>query len=333
MSDWIAQARSAPIVDAASSFGIELGRNRSLGPCPHCGCERRGSTDTRAPIGMNASGDGWRCHKCGAAGDVVDLVAYCIVGRRLRDCQTTSQQTIVNWFKERGYVKDNAMPAPKQENKKITKSRPPKKEVQGLWLSTALVGDVLEVCEFLAARDFDIQGVSDVGFVRVSPAYSRYKWPKWWPSVWAKSYRLMTPAYDVDGNFVSLHARAVKQVKDGQGKTRWPKGFESGGLFMANRAGVKLLKGHKLDELRGVLICEGLTDLLRASVCALQSGLPIAIIAGTSGSFQHLSNVRIPKDVNVYTAMDPDTQGAKYLSQIRKALSSHQVRPIPLPEN
>jgi len=329
--DWIAQARNASLIDVASALNVKLGRNNSLGPCPHCGAEKRGSADVRAPIGMNATRNGWRCHQCGAVGDVVDLVAYAIIGKRLRECEKDGQHAVVTWFKGRGYVKDNGM-VPEKKASAPPKSRPPKSEVQQFWLSSMSVHDIVAVTEFLESRRFDLRSVGKVGFVRATAEMGQRSWPKWWPKIWAKSYRLVTPAYDTDGNFVSLHARAVVEVEKGRGKTRWPRGYESGGLFMANRLGVQLLKGHNLDDVRGLLICEGLTDLLRASACAVESEVPLAVLSGTSGSFKHLSKVQIPQDLPVYTAMDPDTQGAKYLSEIRKALSSHQVRPLPLSE-
>ena len=308
---------------------LKIGPSNSLGPCPQCGVDKRGSSDRRYPIGVNSGRDGWRCHKCGAGGDVVDLVAYFVAGRRLASCDKSAQLEVVNWFKEMGHVKDNGMPAPKPKREK--KKRPPKSEVQKLWLSTTPAAECSSSVKFLEGRAFDMERVGRLGFLRALPKPGQNDWPAWWPKAWAKTFRLMTPAYDADGNFVSLHARAV--APSDYGKTRWPKGYEAGGLFMANRLGVKLLKGQELGEIRGVLVCEGMTDLLRASLCALQSDLRIAIIAGTSGSFQHLADVKFPKDIRIYTAMDPDEGGAKYFAQIRKALSSHQIRPLPLPEN
>jgi len=327
--DWIAQAKSVSIMEAARRIGaLKAGPSNSLGPCPQCGAEKRGSSDRRYPIGVNSGRDGWRCHKCGVSGDVVDLVAYFVAGRRLADCGKSEQLEVVNWFKDVGHVKDNGMPTPKPKKEK---QRPPKAEVQKLWLATLQVEECSSSSKFLEDRQFDLEQITQLGFLRAAPRPSQHNWPKWWPKVWAKTYRLVTPAYDVAGNFVSLHARAVAPSE--QGKTRWPRGYEAGALFMANRLGVKLLKGQELGEIRGVLICEGMTDLLRASLCAVQSELRLAIIAGTSGSFQHLAQVRFPEDTQIYTAMDPDEGGAKYCAQIRKALSSHQIRPLPLPEN
>lgn len=330
--DWIAQAKQASMVDVASEIGISLGKSQSLTPCPACGSITRGSTDKRGPIGMNASREGWKCHSCEASGDVVDLVSFHIVGRRLKDCQTASQHKVVTWFKSAGLVKDSEMPT--ETKTKATKNRPPRGQVHQLWLNTQPVSEAEMVVEFLSSRHFDVDLVEGIGFVRATRKGADM--PAWWPKVWAKTYRLITPAYDADGNFVSLHARAVCEPGKGYGKTRWPKGHESGGLFMANRLGVKLLKGKlgsgQDEEIRGVLICEGLTDLLRASVCAAHEGLPMAVLAGTSGSFQHLGSIRMPKDATIYTAMDPDSQGAKYMAQINKALFPTKVRPLPIQE-
>ena len=326
---WIAQARSLSIAAAAVSVGLSPGRGGSFGPCPSCNAEQRGSSDKRGPIGLNADQTGWRCHKCGATGDVVDLVAYSTAGKRLAECSKEQQRKVVDWFKSQGQVNANTEdPVLVSTPKPREKLRPPRGEVKSFWMSTAPVTNFAAVCEFLVRRQFDPSLVERVGFIRVTQPYPHCESPSWWPKQWTRDYRLVTPAYDHKGNFVSIHARAVKDTK--HGKTRWPKGYEAGGLFMGNKSGVMLLKQKPVSNLRGLLICEGMTDLLRASTCALQSELALAVIAGASGSFQHLSKVQLPPELPIYTATDTDEAGSKYLSLIRKSLKSHQIRPLNL---
>lgn len=329
VGDWISQAREVSIEQAGSLLGIKPGRSGSMGPCISCGAEKRGGHDNRGPIGVNASKTGWKCHSCGATGDVVDMVAYATAGSRLAECSKEQQRAVVQWFKVGGHVKDGGMPTrTKTKKTQPEKKRPPQAEVQKFWLSTKKVTGCSAVSSFLADRKFSPDDVAALGFIRATAAYPDCGCPDWWPKVWTKTYRLITPAYDVGGNFVSLHARAVKTTDTG--KTRWPRSYEAGGLFMANKLGVMLLKRQPIGEVRGVLICEGMTDLLRASTCALESDLALAVIAGASGSFQHLSKVKFPEGLPIYTATDTDETGARYLALIRKSLKSHQVRPLNL---
>ena len=79
---WVELARSVPVAQVAAAAGLGAGRSNSLAPCPACGAEQRGSTppDRRGPVGTTRDGFGWRCHRCGAGGDGIALVALAVSG-------------------------------------------------------------------------------------------------------------------------------------------------------------------------------------------------------------------------------------------------------------
>jgi hypothetical protein len=72
---WIDEAKRADIYTVASHMGLK-GRVRSLGPCPACQEDKRGSNDRRGPLGVAKNGKSWRCYRCEVYGDVVDLVCW-----------------------------------------------------------------------------------------------------------------------------------------------------------------------------------------------------------------------------------------------------------------
>jgi hypothetical protein len=65
---------------AAAALGLRPGGRGTWGPCPACGADRRGASERRGPVGATNDGRAWRCHRCGAGGDVAALVAAVAVG-------------------------------------------------------------------------------------------------------------------------------------------------------------------------------------------------------------------------------------------------------------
>ena len=332
---WIESAQNLSIVGVAQRLGLGSRRSNSFSPCPACGAEERGSSDKRGPLGQTRDAKGWRCHVCGAGGDVVDLVSHAIKGDRFRNLTKVDQQEVKTWFTQEGVVLNNAVkPQPKPPRQRV---RPPVLEVAELWKAASPLHRLQDtrpnnkVKKFLLDRSFDIDLLAQSKIVRVLPEKKNYRWPAWWPGTWSSIYRLAVPAFDTNGQLASIHVRAIgdKQVKP---KSRWPKGFEAGGLFLANKQGIELLRGNPSKSLEGLLICEGITDMLRACCSVIHENMNIAVLSGTSGSFREMSKIVIPKNLNVYVATDPDEQGEQYASLIHKAVAPHTVYRLNLDE-
>ena len=141
-------------------------------------------------------------------------------------------------------------------------------------------------------------------------------------------WRLIVPAFDANGSFCSLHARAVTQT-NGAPKTLWPSGFQAGGLFMPNRHAVKMMKGEA-KELDGVLFVEGITDFLKVTAEAEKDSLRLAVLGGTSGSFSSAGKLNIPDDIDIYVGTDPDQKGDEYANTIQMQLSPRACYRLPL---
>jgi len=348
---WIEQARQVSLQAAAKEAGLTVARN-SMAPCPMCAAVTRGSSDKRGPIGFSRDGYGWLCHRCGAKGDVVDLVAITSCGNLFRNIDKPQQLSVRAWFSQRGAceplngqeieaVSLNA-PLPKRdtEQKPPNNERPPERQLKDLWASTLSIVDGLDLPpefsdpldDWMIRKEFSPILCSRLNVVRVLPTPTQFNWPEWWPKSWSNDYRLVAPAYEMDGTFASIHARTCKDIK-GKPKTRWPRGCKAGGLVMANPMAVKMMRGNPLDfggDVPGLLICEGFTDFLRAALTAMNEGLVLPIIAGTQGCFRQLREVKIPKDLNIFIATDPDEKGNEYAHIITQQLAHHPIYRLPL---
>lgn len=333
---WIESAQNLSIAGVAKRLGLGSRRSNSLSPCPACGVEDRSSSDKRGPVGQTRDTKGWRCHVCSAGGDVVDLVSHALKGGRFRNLVKVDQHEVRSWFTAEGVVpSDTKKPTKPQAPRE--RVRPPVLEVAELWKASAPIEHLPNtssnnrVKEFLVDRQFDIDLLSESKIVRVLPEKRDYRWPSWWPGTWSSIYRLAVPAFETNGQLASIHVRAIggKNVKP---KSRWPKGFEAGGLFLANKQGIELLRGNPSKSLEGLLICEGITDMLRACCSVIHEKMNIAILSGTSGSFREMSKIVIPKNLDVYIATDPDEQGEQYASLIHKAVAPHAVYRLNLDE-
>ena len=323
---WIQKAKGTPIAVAAERLKLSIRKGRSLSPCPACGEQNRGSGDKRGPVGGNTSDTAWRCHVCGKRGDVVDLVSYAISGGKLRDINKDKQRKVYAWFEGTGFSEKY-----KDFKPKITKpKRPEVSEVASLWRAAKPLNQMncckedVMVSGFLKERKFDIDLLAQTGIVKALPTRTQYQWPAWWPSIWSPVWRLATPAFEITGKVASLHARAVVQSKSSP-KSRWPKGCEASGLLLGNQTGIRLLRGTLEEEIEALLICEGITDLFRASSAAIHERMNVAVLSGTSGSFAKLSSARIPEGLSVIVCTDPDEAGDNYAKDIFKSLSPRPI--------
>jgi hypothetical protein len=95
---WIPRAlQTVELGEVARALGLTFipsGSHRGIAPCPACKEARRGSgdKDKRPPVGVSGRG-GWRCHRCGAGGDAVELAAVALQLRPGPDLRA--------WFAER----------------------------------------------------------------------------------------------------------------------------------------------------------------------------------------------------------------------------------------
>ena len=324
---WLQKAEKIPVTEVAQRLGLKLLRGNSLGPCPNCHATARGSKDKRGPIGINSDNVGWACHRCKIKGSGIDLVSFCLAGSKFSQLTSEHKDKVRIWFE--GEISDGAKIF--EQPQKLRGARPPISEVHRLWKSAYKLNQISgddEAISFLKTRNLNLVALSKSGVVRITPHKQEYNWPSWWPSGRSHLWRVIVPAFDETGKFVSIHGRAINNPESGP-KTLWPKGFEAKGLFMPNRHAVKMMRGQAAS-LDGVLFVEGLTDFLKCSSEVEDLDIPLAVLAGTSGSFTNIQKLNIPKDVKIYIGTDPDEQGREYANKIQLQLPGRTTYRIPL---
>jgi 5S rRNA maturation endonuclease (ribonuclease M5) len=324
---WLHIAENVAVSEIANRLGLQPRRNNSFAPCPKCGEVNRGSSDNRGPIGLRGDDKGWKCHKCGAGGSGIDMVTYRICGSKFSEADSFNKTRVRTWFDVKIEEGAEVLSAPKR----IRGKRPPVGEVHSLWKASRNLNQLNsedQALKFLKGRNLNLSALSKSGVVRITPDRKDFDWPGWWPAGRSSLWRIVAPAFTEDGEFVSLHSRAVDVPKAGP-KTLWPKGFEAKGLFMPNRYAVKMLRGVDV-EIDGVLFVEGITDFMKCSAEVEDQNLKIAILAGTSGSFGCVSKLKIPKDTKIYIGTDPDEAGKEYAKTIQLQLADRISYRIPL---
>lgn len=155
-----------------------------------------------------------------------------------------------------------------------------------------------------------------------------FPWPPWWPGSWG-AWGIIVPAYEKDGSLASIHGRAT--LADSSPKTRWPMGYQSKGLIFADGPALSILRGSPPEGVKGVLLCEGITDFLAACLSVDREGLPLAVIGGVSGSWGAVGRIPWPPSLRLYLAMDRDRAGDAYCDAVTRALGSRLGWRVPIP--
>jgi hypothetical protein len=274
---------------------------------------------TRGPDGTIR----FRCFGCEATGDVLDLVATVKGLSTEHDFKRVLEEAA----RIAGYdlgVEASGKPLPPRPvpPKPPERKRPPIAEVEALWAASQPVNDAgtdAQVALFLSARRLFPPAIAQLDVVRVTPV--EYEWPAWWRANWARSWRLITRAFEPDGSFGSLHARAVDESTP---KTRWPFDCAADGLLFADARGQALLRGQVGDTDRIVFV-EGLTDFVAMASVVRDAGRRHAVWGITSGSAPALTKIRWPR-LPVVVATDSDVAGQRYAAEVeRRAPKSIRV--------
>ena len=346
---WIQYAKRASLTSIATSFDYEVLSGQSIRPCPSCGLVQRSRSDRRrGPVGFNRDESGWQCYQCGAKGDVVDFMAHHFFQRPVRELTKEECSVVRDWFAEKGYctpsgVASHIQPDPSKRPvlnvaKPTAPHRPPFDELKSLWEATKTFEEAIHdapkwsepLNEWLVSRRFSPLILDKTKCVRVLPNQTEDRYPEWWPHQWGAKYRIVSPVFEMDGKFASIHCRSIAPKNDKSPKTRWPSGYEASGLLMANENAIHMMRGNVIPDIHGFLICEGITDFMRACEQAHRESIPLAIVAGTSGSFKAISKIKIPNQTKIFIGTDTDEQGDEYAALICDQLPEHMTYRLPL---
>lgn len=316
---WLDAARAIPASAVVASLGMTVSHRKYVGPCRGCGATQRSSKDKRPPMLYDKGGHALKCFACGMHFSGLWLAACAVFGR--------PPQAGDDWSSVRAWLVGESLL--EGEGERITLKAmdlaptiedippPPVYQVAALLRSCVQPCEDEEVGAYLALRGIPLSAPCGA-----LPRLDVY--PEWWP--WGRDYPLLVGGYDTHGNLRSCHARTI--YKHPIGKTRWPRGYAAGWLFLDPVKARPMLQ-RKDHNVSAVLICEGLTDYLAAS-CAAASDPSLAVIGGASGSWRALVGAAIPSHAVIFIATDQDAVGERYAREISDALAGYQLRRIDL---
>jgi hypothetical protein len=302
-------------------LGLSDGAKRQAGDGVHVRCPWH--AETSASCSVTRGSDGTvrvRCFGCGQSGDALHLVAAVHNLDPARDFGR-----ILELAADLAGVRPGSAPLPAR---RVAASPPPRDyppiaEVEALWSAclrvdrTIVDPDVLDlaVCFHLAGRGWFPPLVAALDVVRVTPLPSSYAWPKWWPSSWGESYRLVARAYDATGTARSIHARSI--VPSEKPKVRCPTGHTFD-LVLADALGLAMLRGEAAPE--KIAVVEGLADSVAMALEIADAGANVAVIGITTGSGPTMQKIAWPEGVPVVVLTHDDTAGNAMALQVRRAV-------------
>lgn len=348
---WYEQVSQLGVAKVALALGLQVvgvsgNVNRGISPCPSCGAEKRGRRDRRGPIGIRPDDLGWRCHRCGAHGDPVNLASWVLQGaykpngarwRELHSncadlglCDSPHEPGLRVLRGHQGSLSRacssrKPRPRPPELHAVPEPIRPPEREVRSLWESCISVTRDTDVAGWLVGRGLEPEACAAQDVVRALP--SRIEPPDWavFGRPWNQSgHRVIVPMFGPQGTLETLHARSLRpRDPKGRDKAASPKGAQVAGTIMANEKGLDLLRqpegrgGHGTDMFKAtVLIAEGVPDFL---TWATHTEV-YAVFGVIAGSWTSAFAERIPRDVRVLIRTHDDDAGHKYAQQVGETL-------------
>lgn len=326
--NWLAESRTIPIAEIAARLGCEVRRD-AFGPCPACGAERRGSTDTRPPIRFGAGG--WHCFRCGISGDGIALASLALFGRILTRGDPAWPE-LRRWFDSRGGVGGYPHLGPANVTAQAERVLPAADEVAALWGSCRFVDEVKRVVSWLRQRGIDEVVVRQRDLARaLRPTAPMPRWAWTRRGTWHESgHSLLLPAWSPEGGLASVHARLPEDPKDRNvQKGLQPTGCSASNLILANGVAIAMLHAGR-NGARGtvtrVLIVEGVPDYLSWATQLREDGSePWAVFGIWAGGWTRHFAERIPDRAEVTVRVHNDEAGNRYFANVRSTLLGRDV--------
>jgi hypothetical protein len=310
-------------------------------------------------VGLTPDRGGWRCFRCRAGGDGLDLVATRMFAGRLRDLASENVQDIRDWYAAHGWcsagMASKSTPAPASAPATTTAPqsppdlqivRPPAGEVAELWDACGDVYDDGEVSAWLAYRGLDPAKVSDLNLARaLPPAGSLPAWARCAGRPWSAGWRGIFPVYDATGALASLRARWCRLLARGEAPAgqldRPPEEFpgvksaaaaagpgSASGLVLADGLLRQLLRTGERPEwwpeatpLR-IVVVEGEPDFLTwAARHGDAAETAPAVLGLWSGAWTSALAARIPTGSRILLRTDLDASGHQYATTVARDLA------------
>lgn len=99
---WIEAVKSQKIDAVAPHVDMNPGRMGSFTPCPACHEAHRGRDDKRGPVGTARDRRGWKCQRCDAHGDAIDLISLHLFSRRSDEINGGEWSQLRTWCADHG---------------------------------------------------------------------------------------------------------------------------------------------------------------------------------------------------------------------------------------
>lgn len=298
--------KDANILVVCGKLGLDVVEGHGTSPgsfaCPVCGVDKRHDEEKRGACGITSTGKGWSCFACEAKGDAINLVCLKLAGMRdLRECTDAQRGEIKEWCEEN----TGATPAAERPTLKVVRTPPkyPTAEVlAGIWERCVPVDEDEEVCAWLVSKNIDPVVVTACDLARALPADAGGSWGK-------SGRRLISPLRDAEGVIRNVKGRMIV-------KSELPKSVSIKGFAMADLA----FFDPAARDYDLVIFCEGEKKQLQFS-----THYPKAMVYGIgSGMISDELVSRVPEDVDIFLAVDPNEAGAKYATDIMRRLNEKQ---------
>lgn len=331
VSPWHEDARRVDLVQVAAELGIDRTRDGRLTPCPACGERTRSRTDPReGPVFVISQGRRWKCGRCSARGDALDLVARVQLGS---SCDSEAVPEVRGWFAARGWCPpDPESPCPERVEVRAGSVLPlprrepaPQDEVQELWASAERVTASGTASSWLRSRALDPYLVEERDLCRVLPVGALPTWAQHW----AEKYPcpLLVPLYGPSGELVGVQGRRVDSERP---KSVAAAGVRRVGVY-ADPTGIALLRwGQRPAWWLGssVVIAEGEPDFLSWATRYPDPEVteaPAVFGFPGSGAWTEAESARLPAGLSVAIRAHRDDAGLKYSARIAKSLPQCRV--------
>ena len=311
---WLEDARRIELAQVAVELGLERSRDGHLGPCPSCGEQTRSRRDSRRGPLFTSRSRRWRCGRCDAHGDAIDLVSFVESGRVL-DADNAS--IVRSWFAARGWclpARDAlpVVPSPPRAVVFASSARPllPAGEARALWSRCPRLSHAPEAIAWVRSRALDPALVEDEDLLRGVPEGVLPPFASHWRRFGVVA---VLPLFDAHGQLAGLQGRASA----GPRKSVRMRGVACGGLLLASGTARSLLVEGCLEEKIPLEVVEGEPDFL--SVLTKRPRAAVLGIPG-SGAWTRDLAARIPDGCRVEVATHQDETGESYACLVHRAL-------------
>lgn len=356
---WIEEVvDSLPVKQAAQIVGMTLARGNSARPCPVCKAEKRGSDDTRGPIGFRNDQRGWTCHACNESGDTTELLAIGWFGSRVRQLSAEDRKRLKSKCMDNGWCTGerrtmNARPKKSEKRKWAVRQfakqdyKPPEPPPEGGKGPFAWSRDLPKTCQdalwaddgapvlaYLQGRGFDIETIEhwNLGALIVKDDDGKI----------VEQY-VAIPVPRADGVVVNMRFRSVPGTClrcSGSGcpkpRNRRPTCKDGQVLKVYLRcpgAPSTLFGVHQLeaDKNSNIVLVEGELDVMSMWQYGVQSN----VVSGTAGAGTWAEEWldQIEPYQHYLIAYDNDKQGEEGAQKVAQALGQNRCSRVTLPAN